>query len=85
MESTRERLTHQPGAIRQAELVHEAFDKLGPEQWNQLVSALSTGDRIAAAGVFGMTPEQMDQQFRLLKERARALIAEQPDLLKSRS
>lgn len=63
------------------------IEHFSPETWNALIAALKRRDKDAAAKLLGITPEQAEQQFKQIQERAAEIFQKYPtfvDLKKGR-
>jgi hypothetical protein len=76
----RDEITSDPDALQEPSRAFEQLQKLSPDQWNRLMLALQKGDRTVAAQIFGATPQQMDDWFKTLKQKALDIVKSHPGL-----
>ncbi|MBV8357541.1 MAG: hypothetical protein JO189_06335 [Deltaproteobacteria bacterium] len=76
----RDEITSDPNALPEPSRAFEQLQKLTPDQWNWLMLALQKGDRKMAAQIFGATPQQMDDWFKALKQKALDIVKSHPEL-----
>lgn len=77
----RDEIKEDPRAMEMPLVFLEMVQNFSTEQWNRLLGALKKGDKASAAGLFGMTTEEADRQFKLIKERAEEVFQKHPDIL----
>ena len=77
----RDDIKNDQNAMDEAQRVLEVLQNFTADQWQRLIAAIEKDDKTAAAEVFGLKVEQMDDAFKLFKERARAIATAHPDIL----